>query len=43
MVSNMLELRDPSGGLLAKKVETTLRKMIEGGTNKLIPGNETCI
>lgn len=34
MVDNMLELRDPSGGLMAEKVQTTLREMIDRGTNK---------
>ena len=38
MVNNMLELRDHFGGLVAKKVETTLRKMIDGGTNERIFG-----
>ena len=33
MVSNMLDLRDPLGGLAAKKLETTLKEMIDGGTN----------
>lgn len=33
MVGNMLELRNHLGGLAAKKVETTLREMIDGGTN----------
>lgn len=34
MVGNMLEIRDHFGGLVAKKVETTLRGMVDGGTNE---------
>lgn len=33
MVSNMLQTRDHFGGLEAKKVEITLRGMVDGGTN----------
>jgi hypothetical protein len=32
MVGNMLELRDLYGGLVAEKVQTNLRNMIDGGT-----------
>lgn len=33
MDGNMLELRDRFGELVAEKMETTLRGMIDGGTN----------
>lgn len=35
MVVNMLEIRDHFGGLVAKKMETALRGMVDGGTNIL--------
>ena len=41
MVGNMLELRDQFGGLVAEKMEAMLRKMIDGGTNEPIFGDET--
>ena len=34
MVGKILELRDYFGGLVAEKVEITLRKMIDGGINE---------
>ena len=34
MVGNMLELRDHLGGLVAEKVQTTLKKMMDRGENK---------
>lgn len=33
MMRSMLELRDDFGNLMAKKVETALREMLDGGTN----------
>ena len=33
MVRNMLQIRDHFGGLVAEEVETTLRDMVDGGTN----------
>ena len=33
MVRNMLQTRDHFGGLVAEEVETTLRDMVDGGTN----------
>jgi hypothetical protein len=41
MISNMLELRDHMGGLVAEKMETKLREMIYGGTIELTSGDET--
>lgn len=41
MIGNMLELRDHFGGLVAERVETTLRRMIDGGTNESTFGDET--
>ena len=32
MVSGMLELRNPFGGLVTEKVESALRTMMDGGT-----------
>jgi len=43
MVSNMLELRDHFGGLVAGKLETTLRKMVDGGMNEPVFGDKTGI
>ena len=40
MVGRMLELRDQVGGLMAEKLQETLRKMISGGTNRACSGNE---
>ena len=40
MVSNMLELRDHVGGLVVEKLQTTLRTMTSGGTNKASSGDE---
>ena len=34
MVGKMLELRDHLGGLVAEKVQITLKKMMDRGTNK---------
>ena len=33
MVRNMLQIGDHFGGLVAEEVETTLRDMVDGGTN----------
>lgn len=33
MVNNMLQVRDHYGGLVARKVEITLRGMVDGGRN----------
>ena len=41
MVGNMLEIRDHFGGLVAKKVEMTLRGMVDGGTNVQAFGDKT--
>ena len=41
MVGNMLELRDQFGGLVAEKMKAMLRKMINGGTNEPVSGDET--
>ncbi len=43
MVSNMLELRDHFGGLVAGKLETTLRKMVDGGMHEPVFGDKTGI
>jgi len=43
MVGNMLELRDHFGRLAAEKLQTTLRKMIDGGTNESALWNETVV
>lgn len=32
MMRNMLELKNKSGHLIAKKLQTALRKMVDGGT-----------
>ena len=37
MVGNMLQTRDHFGELLVEKVETTLREMVDGGTNMAVP------
>ena len=34
MVGNMLELRDHLGGLVAEKVQTTLKEMMDRGEKK---------
>lgn len=39
----MFELRDQFRGLIVDKVETRLRKLIDGGTNELISTDETGI
>ena len=36
MTTNLLELRDISGGLIPGKVETTLKEMVNGGINEPI-------
>jgi hypothetical protein len=41
MVGNMLELQDQFGGLVVDKVETRLRKLMDGGTNELAYTDET--
>ena len=40
MVCNMLQIRDHFGGLVAKKVVTTLREMVDEGTDFPASGNE---
>lgn len=41
MVGNLFELRDHFGGLVAKRVETALKGMIDGGTNVPVFGDKT--
>lgn len=40
MVRNMLQIRDHLGGLVAKEVETTLTRMVDGGTSIPASGNK---
>jgi len=41
MIGNMLELRNHFEGLMIERVKTTLRRMIDGGTNESTFGDET--
>ncbi len=43
MVGSMLEIRDHFGRLAAEKVQTTLKKMIDGGTNESALWNQTAL
>jgi len=42
MVATMLELRGHLGGLVATEVQTTLKRMMDGGRKKPSLGDEAC-